>query len=147
MPHCKGSSNLYCTRLTLSMMNSDQLLVCPYDQNHRIRSSRFPYHLVKCRENHPELANVIQICPFNARHRIRKPEFKHHLLHCEDGKLAAEGGMQRAEFTFPVVSSNSAPQTGNRERLSCGENWDDEEDEASSPFVFGQSKFLNGKKM
>ncbi|XP_060677088.1 gametocyte-specific factor 1-like isoform X2 [Hemiscyllium ocellatum] len=99
-------------------MNSDQLLVCPYDRSHQIRSSRFPYHLVKCRENHPELANMIRVCPFNARHRIPQPEFQRHLLHCEDGKLAAESGTQSIE-----------------------------EDEASSPFVFGQSKFLNGKKM
>ncbi|XP_043542599.1 gametocyte-specific factor 1-like [Chiloscyllium plagiosum] len=128
-------------------MNSDQLLVCPYDHTHRIRSSRFPYHLVKCRESHPELANMIRVCPFNARHRIPQPEVQRHLLHCEDGKLAAESSTQSAEFTVPADLLNSTPQAGNRERHCCLESWDDDEEEASSPFVFGQSKFLNGKKM
>ncbi|XP_067880681.1 gametocyte-specific factor 1-like isoform X2 [Heterodontus francisci] len=127
-------------------MDCDQLLVCPYDQSHRIRSSRFPYHLVKCRNNHPELANVIKVCPFNARHRILKPEFKHHVLHCDDGKLAADSNEQGAESKCSFDSTNFAQQPG-RERLPCGENWDDEEEEVSSPFVFGESKFLNGKKI
>ncbi|XP_067837909.1 gametocyte-specific factor 1-like [Heptranchias perlo] len=128
-------------------MDSNQLLVCPYDQSHRIRSSRFPYHLVKCRNNHPELARTIKICPFNARHRIHKPEFKHHLLHCEDGKSATEGNGQGTESKYSFDPTNFAPQPDNGERLPCAENWDEGEDEASSPFIFGEGKFLNGKKV
>ncbi|GCB84391.1 hypothetical protein scyTo_0025169 [Scyliorhinus torazame] len=81
---------------TQHKMDSEQLLTCPYNESHQIRRSRFPYHLVKCRKNHPKVANDIRVCPFNARHQIRKAEYKHHLLHCEDGKLAAEGGAQGA---------------------------------------------------
>ncbi|XP_072349737.1 uncharacterized protein [Scyliorhinus torazame] len=106
-------------------MDSEQLLTCPYNESHQIRRSRFPYHLVKCRKNHPKVANDIRVCPFNARHQIRKAEYKHHLLHCEDGKLAAEGGAQGAESKYSFDSVNFAQQASARETLPSGENWDD----------------------
>lgn len=28
----------------------EKLLQCPFDKNHKIRSSRFPYHIIKCRK-------------------------------------------------------------------------------------------------
>uniref|UniRef100_A0A8C5M0W7 CHHC U11-48K-type domain-containing protein n=1 Tax=Leptobrachium leishanense TaxID=445787 RepID=A0A8C5M0W7_9ANUR len=65
-----------------SYMMSDGLLQCPYDINHRIRPSRFPYHLVKCRENNPSAAKFIVACPYNARHRVPKNELDLHMATC-----------------------------------------------------------------
>uniref|UniRef100_A0A3Q2P0I4 CHHC U11-48K-type domain-containing protein n=1 Tax=Fundulus heteroclitus TaxID=8078 RepID=A0A3Q2P0I4_FUNHE len=62
----------------------DKLLQCPFDKNHQIRSCRFPYHLIKCRKNHPELASRLKTCPFNARHLVPKHELAHHTENCED---------------------------------------------------------------
>ena len=33
-----------------SMQDPDELIECPYDKVHRIRLSRFPMHLLKCRK-------------------------------------------------------------------------------------------------
>uniref|UniRef100_A0A3P9MUI8 CHHC U11-48K-type domain-containing protein n=1 Tax=Poecilia reticulata TaxID=8081 RepID=A0A3P9MUI8_POERE len=62
----------------------DKLLQCPFDKNHQIRSCRFPYHLIKCRKNHPKLASELKTCPFNARHLVPKHELAHHTETCED---------------------------------------------------------------
>uniref|UniRef100_A0A3B3VF09 CHHC U11-48K-type domain-containing protein n=1 Tax=Poecilia latipinna TaxID=48699 RepID=A0A3B3VF09_9TELE len=62
----------------------DKLLQCPFDKNHKIRSCRFPYHLIKCRKNHPKLASELKTCPFNARHLVPKHELAHHTETCED---------------------------------------------------------------
>ncbi|XP_039894001.1 gametocyte-specific factor 1 isoform X1 [Simochromis diagramma] len=62
----------------------EKLLQCPFDKNHKIRSSRFPYHIIKCRKNHPKLARELKTCPFNARHLVPKHELAHHTETCED---------------------------------------------------------------
>ncbi|XP_067384605.1 gametocyte-specific factor 1 isoform X2 [Channa argus] len=62
----------------------DKLLQCPFDKNHQIRACRFPYHLIKCRKNHPKLASELKTCPFNARHLLPKHELKHHMETCAD---------------------------------------------------------------
>ncbi|XP_016367858.1 gametocyte-specific factor 1 isoform X2 [Sinocyclocheilus rhinocerous] len=64
--------------------NPDKLLLCPYDPHHLIRACRFPYHLIKCRKNHPELVGELWTCPFNARHLMRKHELSHHISTCVD---------------------------------------------------------------
>ena len=35
--------------------DKDELFVCPYDATHRIKASRFPYHLRKCKKNYPNV--------------------------------------------------------------------------------------------
>lgn len=35
---------------TRANCDPDRLLQCPFDKNHQIRSSRFPYHIIKCRK-------------------------------------------------------------------------------------------------
>uniref|UniRef100_A0A3Q1JNY4 CHHC U11-48K-type domain-containing protein n=1 Tax=Anabas testudineus TaxID=64144 RepID=A0A3Q1JNY4_ANATE len=62
----------------------DKLLQCPFDKNHQIRACRFPYHLIKCRKNHPKLASELKTCPFNARHLVPKHELTRHTETCED---------------------------------------------------------------
>uniref|UniRef100_A0A8C4HLQ3 CHHC U11-48K-type domain-containing protein n=1 Tax=Dicentrarchus labrax TaxID=13489 RepID=A0A8C4HLQ3_DICLA len=62
----------------------EKLLQCPFDKNHQIRACRFPYHLIKCRKNHPKLASELKTCPFNARHLVPKHELTYHTETCED---------------------------------------------------------------
>uniref|UniRef100_A0A8B9HK92 Zgc:56699 n=1 Tax=Astyanax mexicanus TaxID=7994 RepID=A0A8B9HK92_ASTMX len=62
----------------------NKMLQCPYDKNHQIRASRFPYHILKCRKNHPKLAEELKTCPFNAKHLMPKHELSQHIENCED---------------------------------------------------------------
>ncbi|KAG8452632.1 hypothetical protein GDO86_004426 [Hymenochirus boettgeri] len=62
----------------------ERLLQCPYDVNHQIRAFRFPYHLIKCRKNHADIARQLATCPFNARHIVPRAELSHHISSCDD---------------------------------------------------------------
>ncbi|XP_053147293.1 gametocyte-specific factor 1 isoform X2 [Hemicordylus capensis] len=65
-------------------MDPERLVQCPYDKNHQIRASRFPYHLVKCRQNNQKIARALATCPYNARHRVPKQELSLHIATCEN---------------------------------------------------------------
>ncbi|XP_069882561.1 gametocyte-specific factor 1-like isoform X1 [Dipodomys merriami] len=65
-------------------VDPERLLQCPYDKNHKIRSCRFPYHLVKCRKNHPDIAAKLATCPFNARHLVPRDQLSEHIATCMD---------------------------------------------------------------
>ncbi|XP_077085670.1 gametocyte-specific factor 1 isoform X1 [Siphateles boraxobius] len=100
--------------------NPDKLLLCPYDPHHLIRACRFPYHLIKCRKNHPELISELWTCPFNARHLMRKDELSDHILTCVDRCSVRETYMASvktdSKFQIPV-STWTAPV--------CDEDWDE----------------------
>uniref|UniRef100_A0AAY5EKX7 CHHC U11-48K-type domain-containing protein n=1 Tax=Electrophorus electricus TaxID=8005 RepID=A0AAY5EKX7_ELEEL len=85
-----GASKTFAARsYTLAGKSDDpsdpnKLLQCPYDKNHQIRACRFPFHLLKCRKNHPKLASELKTCPFNAKHLMPRYELSHHIENCED---------------------------------------------------------------
>ncbi|XP_029012792.1 gametocyte-specific factor 1 isoform X2 [Betta splendens] len=115
----------------------EKLLQCPYDKNHQIRSCRFPYHIIKCRKNHPQLAKELKTCPFNARHLVHKHELARHIEACEDrislDPQDDESSNRRSKW--PVTCSTWVnPHTT--------ENWDNEVDEYAAPFVWGTSTTL-----
>ncbi|XP_069826352.1 gametocyte-specific factor 1-like isoform X2 [Dendropsophus ebraccatus] len=112
-------------------MDSEGLLQCPYDKNHMIRPSRFPYHLVKCRENNKDVAKVLATCPFNARHRVPKKELDLHMQSCES-KCPLEPLPDNAFIREPErISSWQSPPSE--------ENWEDEDSSfTSSPFVLNE---------
>ncbi|KAL7875923.1 hypothetical protein AOLI_G00108860 [Acnodon oligacanthus] len=117
--------------------NPEKLLVCPYDSNHQIRACRFPYHLIKCRKNHAELASQLWTCPFNARHLMPKHELSHHMSNCVDRCSINNDYVENAEsqhrFQVPV-NTWTIPV--------CDEDWDQEENETATPaapFVWGLS--------
>ncbi|XP_015740993.1 gametocyte-specific factor 1-like isoform X4 [Coturnix japonica] len=62
----------------------ERLIQCPYDKQHQIRACRFPYHLVKCRRSHPEVAKLLATCPFNARHLVPQADLADHISKCRD---------------------------------------------------------------
>lgn len=57
------------------------IVLCPFDSNHKLRRHRMPYHLLKCKKNFPdkiqcphnhlfycdknEMAKHVETCPFN----------------------------------------------------------------------------------
>ncbi|ROL47909.1 Gametocyte-specific factor 1 [Anabarilius grahami] len=120
--------------------NPDKLLLCPYDPHHLIRACRFPYHLIKCRKNHPELLGELWTCPFNARHLMRKHELSHHISTCVDRCSVNETYVARdktdSKFQIPV-GTWTAPV--------CDEDWDEEVDKhvtTAPSFVRDLSKSL-----
>ncbi|KAG7221724.1 hypothetical protein INR49_000091 [Caranx melampygus] len=116
----------------------DRLLQCPYDKNHQIRACRFPYHLLKCRKNHPQLASELKTCPFNARHLVPKHELTHHTETCED-RISLDGQ--------EVVTSNGhwkcQVPVSTWVNPDTSEDWDQEADDAAAPFVWGRNPAFN----
>ncbi|CAG03952.1 unnamed protein product [Tetraodon nigroviridis] len=116
---------------TRANCDPNKLLLCPFDKNHRIRSSRFPYHIIKCRKNHPKLASELQSCPFNARHLVPKPELQAHIETCSDRTLV-DGGEAEANGMFRNQLPVSTWQNPNPT-----EDWDQEADDHAPPFMLG----------
>uniref|UniRef100_UPI0037E85C09 gametocyte-specific factor 1 n=1 Tax=Semicossyphus pulcher TaxID=241346 RepID=UPI0037E85C09 len=110
----------------------DKLLQCPFDKNHLIRACRFPYHLIKCRKNHPKLASELKTCPFNARHLVPKHELTYHTETCEDRiTVDPEDGVSANGYTQWQVPLNSSANP------NMTEDWDQEADDNAAPFVWG----------
>ncbi|CAL8367102.1 unnamed protein product [Lota lota] len=125
-PYAKGEEKEDCDR--------EKLLQCPFDINHQIRACRFPYHLIKCRKNHPKLASELKTCPFNARHLILKHEMTLHTATCVDRKPIGSDEPSSAEEQLKwqvPMSTRTTPCTD--------EDWDKEADDYAVPFVWGTS--------
>uniref|UniRef100_A0A8C9L3I7 Gametocyte specific factor 1 n=1 Tax=Pavo cristatus TaxID=9049 RepID=A0A8C9L3I7_PAVCR len=112
----------------------ERLMQCPYDKTHQIRACRFPYHLVKCRKSHPEVAKSLATCPFNARHLVPRADLGDHISKCRDKGFIehdiayCSSGFQRDEVN--AVSTWQAPP--------CDEDWETELlEQPNSPFVWG----------
>ncbi|XP_024130250.1 gametocyte-specific factor 1-like [Oryzias melastigma] len=110
----------------------DKILQCPYDKNHQIRNSRFPFHILKCRKNHPKLAKELRACPFNARHLIPKQELAQHIEMCENRRSPEESEGKDEDFAWrvPVLPQENPCKT---------EDWDMEADDHVAPFVLWRS--------
>nr|XP_056705482.1 gametocyte-specific factor 1 [Euleptes europaea] len=115
-------------------MDPERLIQCPYDKNHQIRACRFPYHLVKCRENNKKIAKELATCPYNARHRVPRQELSLHIATCEN-KVSQELEGAASAFTArtrEVTAFQSPPSQ---------EDWEADAVEAPAPpFVFGASR-------
>ncbi|XP_022532554.2 gametocyte-specific factor 1 isoform X1 [Astyanax mexicanus] len=113
----------------------NKMLQCPYDKNHQIRASRFPYHILKCRKNHPKLAEELKTCPFNAKHLMPKHELSHHIENCEDRcSITIEG-----ESTTERLQKFQVPVSTWTNPTSTEEDWDKEADDHAATFVWGVS--------
>ncbi|XP_068023591.1 gametocyte-specific factor 1 [Melanerpes formicivorus] len=112
----------------------ERLLQCPYNKQHQIRACRFPYHLVKCRKSHPELAKQLATCPFSARHLVPQPDLRDHILSCPDrGLLEQDMVHQSCGSQRMAVSTWQAPP--------CEEDWEAELQEEPEPlFIWGETK-------
>ncbi|XP_024915085.1 gametocyte-specific factor 1 isoform X2 [Cynoglossus semilaevis] len=121
-------------------LDPDRLLQCPFDKNHQIRSCRFPYHLIKCRKNHPKLASELKTCPFNACHLVPKHELSHHTETCVDRVVVDSGSGDVSgdnKWHVPVSTWVNPNVT---------EDWESETDHNASPFIWGRSSSLTVKQ-
>ncbi|XP_054859683.1 gametocyte-specific factor 1-like [Eublepharis macularius] len=115
-------------------MDPDKLMQCPYDTHHKIRACRFPYHLVKCRKSHLDIAQQLVTCPFNARHQVPRTELSQHIASCDDRTFVEQDIASQLDNRKErnVVSTWQPPP--------CEEDWDkDLEDGTKSVFVWGTS--------
>ncbi|TFJ96059.1 6-phosphogluconate dehydrogenase [Platysternon megacephalum] len=116
------------------VMDPERLIPCPYDKNHQIRASRFPYHLVKCKENNKKRAKELATCPYNARHKVPKRELQLHISTCTDN---------RAPELFSGTSMTFSPKKEQKEtprswqHPPCQEDW-----EAGKLYLKRKSKAL-----
>ncbi|KAJ0064838.1 hypothetical protein NL108_016393 [Boleophthalmus pectinirostris] len=121
-------------------IDPNRLLQCPFDKNHQIRACRFPYHLIKCRKNHPKLANELKTCPYNAYHLVPKHELNHHTETCEN------------RITLDTV--DDAVTNGNHWQVPVStwvnpnpmEDWDAEAEDQVVCFVWGENTAVNARR-
>ncbi|CAM4608510.1 unnamed protein product [Lepidochelys kempii] len=115
-------------------LDPERLIQCPYDKYHQIRACRFPYHLIKCRKNHPEIAKQLATCPFNARHQVPRAEISRHISSCDDKSFIEEHIVSQSNNCqgekMNIVSMWQPPP--------CDEDWDrDLQEQSNSAFVWG----------
>ncbi|XP_077572860.1 gametocyte-specific factor 1 isoform X2 [Stigmatopora nigra] len=115
--------------------NPARLVPCPFDKSHQIRICRFPYHIIKCKKNHPQLAKQMKTCSFNACHVMPKHELDEHTKTCPN-RIALfteeDGGEKCRKWELPA--SSHAPITPDP-----SEDWEKEADETVIPFIWGES--------
>ncbi|XP_028266296.1 gametocyte-specific factor 1 [Parambassis ranga] len=112
-------------------LDPESLQQCPFDKNHKIRACRFPYHLIKCRKNHPKLASELKTCPYNARHLVPKHELAYHMETCKNRKSVDGGDAEKTSGhirPLPVSTWVNPNVT---------EDWDHESSDAAAPFIWG----------
>ncbi|XP_029363323.1 gametocyte-specific factor 1 [Echeneis naucrates] len=118
--------------------DQDKILQCPFDKNHKMRASRFPYHLIKCRKNHPKLASELKPCPFNARHLVPGHEMTHHIETCQN-RISVES----EECTNMNGHWKSQVPNNAWVKPNMTEDWDKECDDNAPPFVWGENTSSN----
>ncbi|XP_070264903.1 gametocyte-specific factor 1 [Myotis yumanensis] len=121
----------------IDSLDPEKLLQCPYDKNHQIRACRFPYHLIKCRKNHPDVANKLATCPFNARHQVPRTEISHHISSCDDKSCIEQDIVNQTRNLGQETLVESTWQCP-----PCDEDWDkDLWEQTSTPFVWGTANY------
>ncbi|XP_003126253.1 gametocyte-specific factor 1 [Phacochoerus africanus] len=121
----------------IDSLDPEKLIQCPYDKNHQIRACRFPYHLIKCRKNHPDVANKLATCPFNARHQVPRAEISHHISSCDDKSCIEQDVVNQTRNLGQETLAESTWQCP-----PCDEDWDkDLWEQTSTTFVWGTANY------
>ncbi|XP_039400073.1 netrin receptor DCC isoform X7 [Mauremys reevesii] len=114
-------------------LDPEKLIQCPYDRYHQIRACRFPYHLIKCRKNHPDIAQQLATCPFNARHQVPRAEIRRHISSCDDKSCIEQDIVSQSNNCHREMNTVSMWQPS-----PCDEDWDKElQEQSDSVFVWG----------
>uniref|UniRef100_A0A8C0IRJ5 CHHC U11-48K-type domain-containing protein n=1 Tax=Chelonoidis abingdonii TaxID=106734 RepID=A0A8C0IRJ5_CHEAB len=109
-------------------LDPGKLIQCPYDCYHQIRACRFPYHLIKCRKNHPDIAEQLATHPFNAHHQVPRAEIRHHISTCDDKSCIEQDIDEKILDSFEKMNTVSMWQTS-----PCDEDWDKGEELVMEP--------------
>lgn len=107
---------------------NDELMKCPFNENHIILRSRIHYHLVKCRRKHLNSTKIQ--CPYDATEYLEPENFEQHLRECKSKtavlnvqhslrdmlETKSHGDLTPTPFHMPV------------EKLDSSEMWDNDDD-------------------
>lgn len=102
----------------------DELMTCPYFNNHRVARRRFIAHLTKCSKD-PK-APPLKACPFDMTHRIAEALFEHHLSVCPSATSAIRDMVTARERAEINRNDTSWPNQGQPKV--------EDEDEISDPW-------------
>ncbi|GIY58127.1 gametocyte-specific factor 1 [Caerostris darwini] len=126
----RSSKIVYVDRFFYSEM-SGKLIVCPYDEAHKVKASRMQVHITKCRLNF--LNQPKFTCPFNASHVFPIQEKNYHLINCIDKAPLDRKLAESMDKNHPLKGKTavSAYVPSNSDQLiSAGEVWDIEDNTA-----------------
>lgn len=64
------------------MVSSDEVSVCPFNNEHKVLTIRLPAHILKCQKNYrgPQL----EVCIYNACHLVQRGQMQEHLETCRE---------------------------------------------------------------
>ncbi|CAF1084906.1 unnamed protein product [Brachionus calyciflorus] len=105
----------------------EELIVCPFDPNHKVRSSRFESHIIKCKKQYANLG--IDVCPFNAKHVTPRSQIRTHIATCPDRtRLIYESSLsQNFNRTDQINLENNYSRSSTfDDPFGNEENWDNE---------------------
>lgn len=60
--------------------SEEEFLVCPFEELHKVRRSKFRDHVKKCEQAHPE--NDFVFCKYNSRELVHVRDYEEHLIQC-----------------------------------------------------------------
>ncbi|CAL1289427.1 unnamed protein product [Larinioides sclopetarius] len=112
-------------------MSGNKLLVCPYDEAHKVKSSRMQLHITRCRMNH--LNEVKFTCPFNATHVMPYQERDYHLLHCADKAPLDRMLAESLDKNNPFKGRTAVPSYSDTLSSKSDEIWEVEEEYSPTP--------------
>jgi hypothetical protein len=94
--------------------SSPELKTCPYNGNHKVKSSRFQAHITKCAKNS---TTKLKTCPFNDDHRIAPQEYDNHLINCSDNLSTFRQIIETKSFPKEQKVDNSKNYNWNKDDI------------------------------
>jgi hypothetical protein len=88
----------------------DDLVICPYDKNHRIARRRYQIHVSECGSK--AATSKLVACEYNGSHRVLASSMRFHLMRCPDAK--AQMGLSVQEMNSEMKNINTS--TGSQDQ-------------------------------
>ena len=70
-----------------------QLVSCPFNPKHKVRTDRQAQHIIKCSAQHPCMK--LQVCPYNALHRFPEKDRLAHVANCANRSMTDQRRVSR----------------------------------------------------
>ncbi|XP_076657636.1 uncharacterized protein LOC143361828 [Halictus rubicundus] len=131
-----SSTKINLDRITIATMNP--IVSCPYDGTHRVKQSKLPYHLTRCkRNNNSSTFNSKVSCPFNAFHVIEEETFKSHVDDCR-----SNGNVKSFLHNLePQRNVGIVPLEATRDlKVGIMKDWEEEDVETYDPWKSTETK-------